>query len=176
MKNDKVHFSSKTCVWETPHDLFECLNDEFQFTVDVCALPENAKCEHFYGPDVDGLAQEWAGSVWCNPPYGDTMKHWVRKSLLSSQNGATVVLLIPARTCTPYWHNEVTRASEIRLIKGRLRFVGDNQISNAPFPSAVVVFRPGYTGSPVWSSIDRQGRPIQTPTGPVSSQCRMAFN
>lgn len=67
MKND-VMFSSRTDMWETPQDFFDELNSEFHFTLDVCAVPENAKCEKFYTPDDDGLSQPWDGVVWCNPP------------------------------------------------------------------------------------------------------------
>ncbi len=42
--NTDVMFSSKTDLWETPQDLFDKLDTEFHFNLDVCALPENAKC------------------------------------------------------------------------------------------------------------------------------------
>ena len=56
-----VLFSSKSVVWETPQDLFDKLNAEFHFDLDVCALPENAKCERYYTPEDDGLLQPWNG-------------------------------------------------------------------------------------------------------------------
>lgn len=68
--NTELMFSSKTDLWATPQDLFDELNAEFHFEVDVCALPENAKCEKYFSPEHDGLKQHWNGVCWCNPPYG----------------------------------------------------------------------------------------------------------
>jgi phage N-6-adenine-methyltransferase len=107
--------------------------------VDVCATPDKAKCERFYSPEIDGLAQEWRGTCWMNPPYGRVIGQWVKKAFESSRDGATVVCLLPARTDTAWWHDYCQRG-EVRFIRGRLKFVGAT--ANAPFPSAVVVFRP----------------------------------
>lgn len=134
-----VHFSSATEMWATPQGFFDCLDTEFGFQVDVCAIAENAKCARFFTPEEDGLAQEWAGICWMNPPYGRTIGHWMRKAYESSQAGATVVCLVPARTDTAWWH-EYAMKGEIRFIRGRLKFGGHK--NSAPFPSAVVVFRP----------------------------------
>lgn len=60
---NRVMFSSRTDLWSTPQDLFDELDAEFGFTLDVCALPENAKCERFYTPEQDGLLQNWHGIV-----------------------------------------------------------------------------------------------------------------
>lgn len=132
-------FSSATDLWETPLDLFQELDAEFGFTLDVCAVPANAKCRKFFSPAEDSLKQRWTGMCWMNPPYGRTIGTWVKKAWESAHDGATVVCLLPARTDTKWWHDYVARASEIRYIRGRLRFGTAN--SGAPFPSAVVVFR-----------------------------------
>jgi phage N-6-adenine-methyltransferase len=142
-KNLAVHFSSKTGVWETPNDFFDKLDDEFGFDVDVCALPENAKCSVFYSPDVDGLKQVWTGVCFMNPPYGREIHKWVKKAYESAKAGATVVCLLPSRTDTSWWGNYVMEANEVRFVRGRLRFVGAEH--SAPFPSVVVVFRPWFT-------------------------------
>lgn len=134
--NREAMFSSKTDIWETPQDFFDKLNEEFRFQTDVCALPENAKCKHFYTPEQDGLAQEWNGSCWCNPPYGRQIGKWVRKA---SESKATTVMLIPARTDTAWFHDYIYGKAEIRFVRGRLRFSGAKE--NAPFPCMVVVFR-----------------------------------
>jgi phage N-6-adenine-methyltransferase len=135
-----VHFSSKTDLWATPQAFFDQLHAEFGFTLDVCALPENAKCRRYVTPCEDGLAQDWSQDVcWMNPPYGRSIGHWMRKAYESAQQGATVVCLVPARTDTRWWHDYAMRG-EIRFIKGRLRF-GEAK-TNAPFPNAVVIFRP----------------------------------
>lgn len=134
-----VHFSSKTDLWATPQAFYDQLHAEFGFTLDVCALPENAKCRRYVTPCEDGLAQDWTGEVcWMNPPYGRAIRDWMRKAYESAQAGATVVCLVPARNDTRWWHDYALRG-EIRFIKGRLKF-GDAK-TNAPFPSAVVIFR-----------------------------------
>ena len=133
-----VHFSSKTDLWETPQDLFDSLNNEFHFDVDVCALPENAKCPIYFTPEQDGLKQEWEGSCWMNPPYGRKIGEWMRKAHESEGFGTQVVCLVPARTDTTWWHNYAMKG-EVRFIKGRLKFGGCK--NNAPFPSAIVIFR-----------------------------------
>ena len=68
--NKDLMFSSKTDLWETPQELFDKYNAIYHFETDVCALPENAKCNRFFTPEMDGLKQEWTGVCWCNPPYG----------------------------------------------------------------------------------------------------------
>ncbi|MDE2125281.1 MAG: adenine methyltransferase [Armatimonadetes bacterium] len=136
-----VHFSSRTDLWATPADFFARFNDEFQFTLDVCALPENAKCERFFTPAEDGLSQQWTGVCWMNPPYGRAIRHWVEKAYHSARAGATVVCLLPARTDTKWWHTWVKPFGETRFIQGRLKF--GNCKNSAPFPSAIVIFRPG---------------------------------
>lgn len=138
--NNELMFSSKTDLWETPQDFFDGLDNEFHFTLDVCALPENAKCERYFTPEIDGLKQEWTGTVWCNPPYGREIGSWVRRAYLSAKTGyATVVMLLPARTDTKWFHEYIYGKAEIRFIKGRLKFGGCK--NSAPFPSMVAIFR-----------------------------------
>lgn len=146
-----VHFSSKSDMWETPQDLFDRLDAEYAFTRDVCAIPENAKCKRFFTPEQNGLVQEWTGTCWMNPPYGRSINAWVAKAYESSLKGATVVCLIPSRTDTRWWHDYCVKG-EITFLKGRLKFVnrafpswradGSHKISPAPFPSAIVIFKP----------------------------------
>lgn len=140
--NTELMFSSKTDLWETPQDLFDKLNNEFQFTLDVCATPENAKCDNFYTKEQDGLKYPWKGAVWCNPPYGRGIGQWVRRALFASVSGSTVVMLLPSRTDTKWFHDYIYKRNnvEIRFIRGRLKFGGSK--NSAPFPSMVVVFMP----------------------------------
>ena len=133
-----VMFSSKTDLWETPQELFDELNREFGFQTDVCDLPENAKCEAFYTPEQDGLSREWTGVCWCNPPYGRQVGKWVKKA---AESEATVVMLLPSRTDTKWFHDYILPNEEIRFIKGRLKFGGSK--NSAPFPSMICVFRKG---------------------------------
>lgn len=139
--NKNVMFSSKTDQWETPKDFFDDLDALFHFTLDACALPENAKCEKYFTPEMDGLKQEWGGVVWCNPPYGREIGRWVEKGYLSAKNGCTVVMLLPARTDTKWFHEYcyMNRFATVRFVKGRLKFGGSR--NGAPFPSMVVIFR-----------------------------------
>jgi phage N-6-adenine-methyltransferase len=137
--------SSACDLWGTPRDLFDALDAEFGFEVDVCALPNNAKCERFFTPEDDGLTQDWRGVCWMNPPYGRTIGQWVEKAYRSSLAGATVVCLLPARTDTAWWH-DLCMKGEIRFLRGRVRFerereTGVRAVSAAPFPSAIVIFK-----------------------------------
>lgn len=135
-----VHFSSATCEWPTPQWLFDALRREFAFTLDPCATAENAKCPRFFTAADDGLAQDSSRDVvFMNPPYGSVIGRWMQKAFESAQAGATAVCLVPARTDTAWWHRFAMRG-EIRLLRGRLKF-GD-ATSCAPFPSAIVIFRP----------------------------------
>lgn len=102
----------------------------------VCALPENAKCEKFFTPEMDGLKQEWTGVCWCNPPYGRQIGKWVEKACKSF---ATVVMLIPARTDTKWFHDYCLPYGKIEFLRGRLKFGGCE--NPAPFPSMIVVFK-----------------------------------
>ena len=138
--NTDVMFSSQSDMWETPQEFFDKLNQEFHFNLDACALPENAKCTKYYTPKQDGLSQPWSGVVWCNPPYGREIGSWVRKGFFAAVNGATVVMLLPARTDTKWFHEYIYGKAEIRFVKGRLKF-GESK-NSAPFPSMVAVFRP----------------------------------
>ena len=131
-----VMFSSETDEWETPQDFFNTLDAEFHFYLDVCATPQNAKCKSYYTKAENGLAQEWAGTCWCNPPYGREIGKWVKKA---SESKTTVVMLLPARTDTKWFHDYIYGKAEIRFIKGRLKF--GNCKNSAPFPSMIVVFR-----------------------------------
>ena len=135
-------FSSKTNDWSTPQDFYDELNNEFGFTLDPCADEYNHKCNKYFTEGDDGLLQDWGGEiVFCNPPYGKAIKDWVRKAYIEGcKPNTTVVLLIPARTDTQYFHDYIYHeAKEIRFIKGRLKF-GDSK-NAAPFPSMVVVYR-----------------------------------
>lgn len=136
---NRVLFSSKETVWSTPQDFFNKLNEEFDFTTDVCALPENAKCKRYFTPEDDALKQKWTGTCFCNPPYGREIGQWVEKASKSADEGATVVMLLPARTDTKWFHNYVYGKAEIRFVAGRLKFGGSK--NSATFPSMVVIFR-----------------------------------
>ena len=139
--NNDLMFSSKSVIWETPQDFFEKLDIEFHFTLDAAALKENAKCKNYYTPEENGLKKEWNGIVWCNPPYGrKETGMWVKKAYEEYMRGCkTIVMLLPARTDTKWFHEYIYGKAEIRFVKGRLKFGGAKDA--APFPSMVVVFK-----------------------------------
>src|SRR5439155_26774834 len=100
-----VHFSSATSEWETPQPIFDKLNEEFGFTLDVCATTVNTKCPKFFTKETDGLSQDWSqDTCWMNPPYGREIGKWIKKAYEESQRGAVVVCLLPSRTDTKWWH------------------------------------------------------------------------
>lgn len=139
--NTDLMFSSQSNEWATPQDFFNELNNRFGFTLDPCATHENAKCEKYFTISEDGLQQNWGGeTVFCNPPYGRAIKDWVKKAYDESKKpGTIVVMLIPARTDTTYFHDYIYGKAEIEFVRGRLKF-GDGK-NPAPFPSMVVIFR-----------------------------------
>ena len=161
--------------WETPQWLFDLLDEEFGFVADLAATPGNAKHERYLSPATDAFQQDWrrflhAGEVpyeragadlglapcsgWLNPPYGRDVSRWVYKATLTGDPRTRVVCLLPARTDTTWWHKYVRLASEVRLLKGRLRF--SNAEQGAPFPSAIVIFggAPTASGEPVFRFVD----------------------
>lgn len=152
MKN--IHFSSQTNEWATPQEFYDELNKEFNFNLDPCATKENAKCKRFFTKEQDGLKQDWGNMlksaitgkpdvrVFCNPPYGREISKWVEKAYFESRCcGALVVMLIPARTDTKYFHKYIYNKKnvEIRFLKGRLKFGGAT--NSAPFPSMLIIFK-----------------------------------
>lgn len=148
-------FTSNRLDWATPQGYFDLVAQEFAFTLDAAASPHNTKVpDAYYTEDEDALTLPWEGVVWCNPPYGRGIGHWVQKGYKESQRGSVVVMLIPARTDTSWWHEYVMRAAEVRLVKGRLVFGAGEATSNAPFPCALVVFRAG-TWIPVFTAMER---------------------
>lgn len=142
MFND-VMFSSAKDDWETPQDFFDSLNQEFHFSLDAAASDSNAKCPIYFTKSDNALLKNWGGyTVFCNPPYGREIADFVKKSYEESKKPNTsVVMLLPARTDTKWFHEYILGKAEIRFLRGRLKFVG--AVNQAPFPSMVVVFRSG---------------------------------
>lgn len=146
-------YSSKNMCWCTPQDLYDQLDDEFHFVLDAAATSKSAKCNMYYTPEDDGLSQTWnrGGSVFCNPPYGRNIKDWVSKAYYESIRNPeiTIVLLIPARTDTQYFHEWIYGKANIRFIRGRLKFTDEDgnpavdttgRPCSAPFPSMIVIY------------------------------------
>ena len=137
-------YSSERNDWETPPDIFERCNSIWHFNLDAASSDENALCDRHYTLKDDGLNLSWGGSqgrVWCNPPYGREIGKWVKKAYEESLLGTIVVMLLPARTDTKWFHDYVLRADEIVLLKGRLKFrINGVEQNSAPFPSMLVRF------------------------------------
>jgi site-specific DNA-methyltransferase (adenine-specific) len=138
MSVEKGMFSSNRKDWATPQWLFDQLDKEFHFTLDVCATATNAKCEKFYTVFDDGLKQKWEGVCWMNPPYGHEVAQWIAKAYEEANKGATVVALLAARTDTRWFHKYIYQKAEIRFLPGRLYF--DDGPGRSPFPSMIVVW------------------------------------
>lgn len=139
MNKFKGLFMSQRLDWRTPQEVFDKLDQEFDFKLDPCA-----DLKHSLKPTIAnmsgnaGLTLSWHGPAFMNPPYGREIGKWLKKAYEESLDGITIVCLIPSRTDTKWWHEYVMKATEIRFIRGRLKF--DGQKNSAPFPSAVVVF------------------------------------
>ena len=134
-------FSSETDEWYTPIDFYNELNKEFNFNLDPCATDYNHKCNKYFTKEDNGLLQNWGGyRVYCNPPYGRAIGAWVEKAYNEAQKKDTlVVMLLPARTDTKWFHSFIYHKAKIRFIKGRLKFGGCK--NSAPFPSMIVIFK-----------------------------------
>ena len=141
--NTKVMFSSEKMDWTTPPMFFQELDREFHFTLDAAASDSNHLCKRYFTEKEDALKQKWTGRAWLNSPYGRQIGKWVKKAYeeVECGNAELVVMLLPARTDTKYFHQYCMKVwpHGIRFIKGRLKF-GDGK-NSAPFPSMVVIFK-----------------------------------
>ena len=149
---DEVMFSSADTEWCTPDWLFNLLDNEFHFELDAASTDVNAKCLLFFDKEDNALdnKNKWHphNSIFVNPPYGrDEIYPWVEKAFHESQKGCIVVMLLPARTDTAWFHDWVLGRAEIRFLRGRIKFAninGDLVENSAPFPSIIVIFKPPY--------------------------------
>ena len=125
-------FSSMSDEWRTPQSLFDKLDKEFNFDSDPCPMQDK--------PLKRGLQKDYGKRVFINPPYSD-IKKWVEIAFNHSKSPfvEVVIMLIPSRTDTKWWHEYVMKAKKIRFIKGRLKFSGHK--NSAPFPSCIVIFK-----------------------------------
>jgi phage N-6-adenine-methyltransferase len=136
-------FESAKQDWETPWELFNQLHAEFAFTIDVAASNDNAKCSRFLTKQDDAMLISWGMGerCWLNPPYGEvagySLERWVRRASSEAANGNLVVMLIPARTNTNWFHDVCLKA-EVRFIRGRPKFGGAKH--GLPQPLCLVVF------------------------------------
>ncbi len=134
-------FSSKSDEWSTPQDFFDEVSAEFGgFDLDVAATAQNAKCPVFFTREDDGLAQEWRGRCWMNPPHSD-IAAWMKAWQASQTTAELVVCLVPSRTGT---NGGASSRSAARLCSCA-GVCASRAKNDAPFASAVVVFRNSET-------------------------------
>lgn len=108
--NAPVFFASAGDERGTPQDFFDALNAEFHFDIDIAASSQNHKCELYFGDGgiaPDALEQDWGGmTCFLNPPYS-IAGAFVQKAREEAEKGATVVMLLPVRSDTKWWHRFV---------------------------------------------------------------------
>lgn len=130
-------------AWETPTEFFDKLNRKFKFDIDACASDENHKLPNYYTEKDDAITQSWEGNVSMNPPYGRHIGEFVKKAYEEHLRDPDrfIVMLIPARTDTKYWHEYIQDKATVKFLKGRLKFeINGEAMDAAPFPSVVVIY------------------------------------
>jgi len=134
--NTQTLFSSKTQDWQTPPEILQLVEEVAPIAFDPA--PAN------WDRSFDGLVIPWSafgpnGLCFVNPPYGPALPEWTRKAAREGKMfGVPIVLLIPARPDTRWWHDNILKADAVCFWKGRIKFVGAE--NSAPFPSAFVYF------------------------------------
>jgi len=159
MSNKPNKFHDLETEWETPQELFSIIDRTYHFDIDVCATRLNTKCSRYWDVVDNGLEQDWQKlKCWCNPPFDNRIKSWVKKAYtevqkdeLISTNPTIVVCLLPVHTDTQWWHDYVAKARILYFLRGRLRFTnrsvpgyqknGSFKVLSVPFPSVIAVFR-----------------------------------
>lgn len=136
--------------WATPPEFVAELAQEFgAFDLDPCALSFTAKAPRFYTPAENGLQQPWFGRVFCNPPFSAPLP-WIRRALAVTEDGDVdvVVMLLPVKTDTGWFHDYVKPHAEVRFLRGRLCFYGweGTPLTRARFPNMLAIFRGHHRG------------------------------
>lgn len=150
--------ASKAMDWRTPPDVLDLVRQCYE-TVEIGLDPatsDDNPTRALEWTSSTGLDISWRGHglVWLNPPYGRGLRRWTRKARQEFEHAGAadadaLVMLVPARTDTAWWHEDVLPlASAILFLRGRLTFVG--AAAPAPFPSALV-FRGGLR----WDVVER---------------------
>ena len=149
--------------WRTPRALFDALNAEFCFAIDLAADAESTLCERWLGPGSpiaeDALVENWqvaaeAGHDWTgfnhlwgflNPPYSSALIKAFMEDCVAEQTTDRfgVVALVPD-THDTQWYRGLAEAAEIRRIPHRVPYLTADGVTKAGamFPSCVAIFRP----------------------------------
>jgi phage N-6-adenine-methyltransferase len=132
--------ASTKLIWSTPQPIFDAVAREFNIMIDLCAEPENAKCERYFTRE-ESLSREWGGChgwAWLNPPYGKEVADWVKKA---AESHAPIIAMLPGRTNAPWWHDYVMQAMIIRFIRRKVSFVEPNGKKGVPpYGSVLAIF------------------------------------
>lgn len=151
---DKVMFSSESELWGTPDRLWLPIQKKWgPFTLDPCADETNNKADCYFDQKANGLEQRWDGRVFVNPPFNRKKKMyvgpWVEKALDELDTCELIVMVLPTKTDVKWWQRLVMlRAKEVYFVEGRVKFVQPGKDNSAPFPSAIVLFEPGWNLPP----------------------------
>ena len=126
--------------YETPDELFNILNNEFHFNIDICASEKNHKLDNYYSKNDDCFTKNWNTTSWINPEF-IRVKKFVKKAYEDSTKfGSTIVMLVLSKTNTNWWRDYVMNSKEVRFINQKLQFKGTPQ--GLRFPACIVIFEP----------------------------------
>lgn len=158
--NYRAGKNGRETIYTSPRILVAQLNAEFGFTFDVCAITENAQCTKFFSPEINGLTQSWQGEVcWMNPPFSD-VEAWLKKAYDETRLGSClVVAIIPGRTSSPWFHDYVMKAAEVRFLRSKTYFTETlTQKKYTPFLGMVVAIFKSGTHTPIFKSMKQPGK------------------
>lgn len=128
-------------LWITPPYLLDEIREEFGDIYGRYFDP----CPAEWDGKIDGLEIDWPLDrfSFVNPPYSQ-LKLWAKKCREQADRGCTIVLLIPPRTCTSYFHDYIYESAELRFIRGRVKFIDPETKEPkkaAPMPSMLCIWR-----------------------------------
>ena len=134
--------------YETPDELFNPLNDEFHFDIDICASKFNHKLEKYYTKDDDCFSKDWSTTSWINPEF-IRVKKYVKKAFEDSiKFGSTIVMLTLVKSNTNWWRDYIMNAKEVRFINQKIQFKNTSQ--GLRFPACIIIFSP-HVDKTKWS-------------------------
>lgn len=129
--------SNSSDEWYTPRFIIDSLG---RFDLDPCApsVPLFKTAEIMYNEFDDGLAQNWEGRVWLNPPYSRPLINKFMRRMAEHNRG---MALIFSRTDTELFHTEVFgKATAVKFLKGRIKFLKpDGSESGTPGCGSVLI-------------------------------------
>lgn len=140
----KYNYQSNENDYKTPPELYQIALDTYginKFGLDACCIDENIPAEKYYKyGEKDGLKEPWGNHTWCNPPFNECQK-WVKKAYEESKKGASIVMLIPVRTETAYWHEYILKNPyvEVNFLRKGYKFLNKNNEEMGVFKNALAL-------------------------------------